>query len=383
MHFAALPPETNSGRMYSGPGPGSMLAAAAAWGELADELHTAAASYASVISALTGGVWLGPASISMAAAATTHVAWLSATAAQAGQARAQANAAAAAHAAAFAMTVPPGKIAANRALLMSLTATNFLGQNSPAIAATEARYAEMWAQDVAAMYGYAAASAAAATLTPFPPPPATTNPAGLAGQAAAVAQAVGTAPTRAHIVISTGSRVITAVPQALQRLASITPAHLVHDVLEFAADMTVFAIVPSSILSSCMSAIGAMNGLAGSAGTAAKAMGSAGGALRSAAGVVGAAGLSARPAAMPAGLGRVASVGALSVPPSWAVAAPAQGPGAAALPGISLGGAPTVMGGGPGIPGMPMATSTGRDGGNPPPRYGFRPTVMARPVSAG
>lgn len=32
-------------------------------------------------------------------------------------------------------------------------ATNILGQNTPAIAATETQYAEMWAQDAAAMYG--------------------------------------------------------------------------------------------------------------------------------------------------------------------------------------------------------------------------------------
>jgi PPE family len=50
--------------------------------------------------------------------------------------------------AAFAATVPPPVIAANRALLASLVVTNFLGQNTSTIAATEAHYAEMWAQDV-------------------------------------------------------------------------------------------------------------------------------------------------------------------------------------------------------------------------------------------
>jgi len=111
-------------------------------------------------------------------------AWMSTTAAQAEQAAAQAQAAASAYEAAFAMTVAPAVIAANRSQTMLLIATNILGQNTPAIAANEAHYGEMWAQDSAAMYAYAGSSAAASKLTLFTSPPQTTNPAGLAGQAA-------------------------------------------------------------------------------------------------------------------------------------------------------------------------------------------------------
>ncbi len=68
MDFGVMPPEVNSGRMYSGPGTGPMLAAAAAWDALAAQLHAAAASYESVISNLTAG-WRGPSSSMMAAAA--------------------------------------------------------------------------------------------------------------------------------------------------------------------------------------------------------------------------------------------------------------------------------------------------------------------------
>jgi PPE-repeat protein len=60
MDFAFLPPEINSGRMYEGPGSGPLLAAAAAWDGIAPELHTAAASYGSVISELTAGPWPRP-----------------------------------------------------------------------------------------------------------------------------------------------------------------------------------------------------------------------------------------------------------------------------------------------------------------------------------
>jgi PPE-repeat protein len=167
MDYGALPPEINSGRMYAGAGSGPMLAAATAWDGSAAELNSAAASYRSVVSGLTGGPWLGPTSMSMAAAAAPYLAWMSTTAEQANQAANQARSAAAAYEAAFAATVPPAVIAENRALLMSLVATNILGQNTPAIAATEAHYAEMWAQDATAMYGYAGASAAASTFSPF------------------------------------------------------------------------------------------------------------------------------------------------------------------------------------------------------------------------
>src|ERR1700757_2237415 len=176
--FGALPPEVNSGLMYAGAGSGPMVAAAAAWDGLAAELSSAATSYRAVVSELTGQSWLGPSSVRMAASAAPYVVWMDTTAAQAEQTANRARSAVAAYQAAFLATVPPPVIAANRALLMSLVATNIFGQNTPAIAATEAQYAEMWAQDAAAMYGYAGASAAATMLTPFTAPTQNTNPAG-------------------------------------------------------------------------------------------------------------------------------------------------------------------------------------------------------------
>jgi PPE-repeat protein len=119
MDFGLLPPEINSGRMCAGPGSGTMPAAAAAWDGLASALGSAASSYASVISGLTAGPWLGPSSVPMAAAAAPYVGWMSTTAAQAAQAATQAQAAVAAYEAAFAATVPPPVIAANRAQLMA------------------------------------------------------------------------------------------------------------------------------------------------------------------------------------------------------------------------------------------------------------------------
>src|SRR6266568_2309368 len=114
MDFAMVPPEINSGRMYAGPGSRPMLVAAQAWDKLAAELYTAAGAYQSVVAQLTAGPWLGPASASMAAAAAPYVAWLNTTAAQVTETAAQAKAAAAAYQEAFASTVSPSMIAANR-----------------------------------------------------------------------------------------------------------------------------------------------------------------------------------------------------------------------------------------------------------------------------
>ncbi|MCV7089807.1 PPE family protein [Mycobacterium interjectum] len=220
--FGALPPEINSGRMYVGAGAGPMLAAAAAWDELATQLQSTAAAYGSTIQGLAVGPWTGPSSIAMAAAATPYVAWMNATGAQAEEAASQAKIAAGAYETAFAATVPPPVITANRALLMALIATNFLGQNTPAIAATEAQYAEMWAQDAAAMYAYAASSATASQLTPFTEPPQTTNSAAAPMQAAAVSQSSGTGGLN---IGSQLSQLVNSLPTALQNMAtSTTPA---------------------------------------------------------------------------------------------------------------------------------------------------------------
>ncbi|OBF24518.1 hypothetical protein A5725_07560 [Mycobacterium kubicae] len=189
MDFASLPPEINSARMYSGPGSAPLIHAAAAWHRLARDLTATAASYAEVISGLTGEEWAGSSALSMAAAAAPYVAWMKATAAQAEQAAAQAVAAANAYESAHAATVPPAEIAVNRSTMMALVQTNIFGQNTPAIATSEADYSEMWAQDIVVMDSYAGSSAAAAELTPFTLPPGTTTGTDSAVEAAAAAAA--------------------------------------------------------------------------------------------------------------------------------------------------------------------------------------------------
>jgi PPE-repeat protein len=174
LDYGLLPPEINSARMYAGPRSGALWAAAAAWDTVAAELGATASSFQSTVSSLTGGPWRGPASTAMATAATPYVQWLTATSAHAEAVAIQTRLSAGAFETAFAATVPPEIVAANRALLMTLIATNILGQNTAAIAATEAEYAGMWAQDVTAMTGYdLATTAAGAAQTPFSAPPLT------------------------------------------------------------------------------------------------------------------------------------------------------------------------------------------------------------------
>jgi hypothetical protein len=167
-HFAWLPPEINSALMYAGPGAGPLLAAASAWNGLAGELHSSAASFLSVTQDLAGSSWLGPSAAAMMAVSAQYAGFLRTAAAQAEQAAGQAAATASAFEAALAATVQPAVVTANRGLVNVLAATNWLGQNAPAIMDIEAAYEQMWALDVAAMAGYHFdASAAAQRLAPW------------------------------------------------------------------------------------------------------------------------------------------------------------------------------------------------------------------------
>jgi PPE-repeat protein len=208
-----FPPEVNSSLMYSGAGSGPLMAAASAWDELAADLEATAASYQTVLTQLTGATWLGPSSERMAAATTPYVDWLAGTAGQAAQTSAQARFAAAAYESAFASTVEPAVIAANRALLAALVATNFLGQNTPAIAATEALYMEMWFQDGLTMDTYATLAQQAVVLPQQTPAP-TASDGGTSADAAAAAQST------AQSASSTGTNLATALQNLFPSLSS-------------------------------------------------------------------------------------------------------------------------------------------------------------------
>ena len=146
--------------MFTGPGSGPLLDAAAAWSGLAEELAKSAASLWAVTSELVSGSWLGASSAAMMAVASQYAAWLRTAAAQAEGAAGQATAVAGEFEAALTAAVQPAVVAANRGLVRMLAGANWLGQNAPAIADVEAAYEQMWAMDVAAMSGYHANASA-------------------------------------------------------------------------------------------------------------------------------------------------------------------------------------------------------------------------------
>jgi PPE-repeat protein len=364
VDFGALPPEINSGRMYAGAGSGPLAAAEAAWQGLASELGSAATSYQAAVFDLTAGPWAGPSSVSMAAAAAPYAAWMSSTAAAAAQAASQLGAAIAAYEAAFAATVPPPLIAANRALLAVFVAANIVGQNTPAIAAIEALYAEMWAQDAGAMYGYAGASAAATTVTPFNPPPPTTNPAGTGTQAAAVTRAAASPAGAAQNVLSQVPNLLQSLSGSLQSLPDSATAGILGGLnspgsvalSSFYETAAVNVLTPGYL--TAFLPVGVVNWLIPTYGgipaaPAAEAAAAPAAGLADVADLAGSYGLGG--AGVSAGLGQAATVGALSVPQSWATASPAIRLAATALPAAGLDGVPQA---GPaglgGFGGMPM-----------------------------
>ena len=352
-----------------------------------------AASYESVISQLSGSEWQGPSSEAMAAAAQPYITWLTTTSGQLQEAATQAIASAAAYQAAHSASVPPALILANRTQLAQLVAKNTLGQYTGAIAALEAQYGEFWAQDAAAMYGYASASSAAATLSPLNPPEQNTNPAGQGQQAAAVSSAAGSNGSTAALNNSLGglqnAASAAASPAAdtgtsiLSALNSLFGAPILGNTIYNigvtlawnTAMMTAtlpllghfLAGAPFGVTISDTTPLGAGLGFGSTLAGASSGVGGVGGATL-------------------AGMGSASSVGGMSVPAAWSAATPeVAGVGDATLAGS--GGTAAAdetagMGGG-GMNGvMPgMASAGGKSGmGMAGPRYGTKPKFMPTQV---
>ncbi|OBF11861.1 PPE family protein [Mycobacterium sp. 852002-10029_SCH5224772] len=394
MDYGAFPPEFNSARIYTGPGSGSLMAAASAWSALAAELNSAALGYEQVVTSLSSEEWLGTASVTMAQAVEPYIAWMTASAAQAEEAAAQARAAAASYEAALSSSVPPPLVASNRMQSKQLQATNVLGQNTPLIAQLEAQYGEYWAQDAGAMYSYAGQSSAATKQTPFQQAPKITNDSGQANQTAAVSQATSnsTATNTSKILQTmatpgsngTDPTAGTTAPTA-QSTGGTTPSGSLSDLVSaynpFSSlfynteGLPYFSIGMGNNFVQIGKSLGLITSAAPAAAKALPALGGLGGML-------GGGAAAAHPVAA---LGSAASIGGkLSVPVAWS-GAPAVAPALGhAIPVSTISAAPEAAGG-PGnlLGGMPLAGAGAGGHGGAGPKYGFRPTVMARPPFAG
>ncbi|GJP24090.1 PPE family protein [Mycobacterium marinum] len=377
--------------MYTGPGSASLRAAAASWNSISVELHSAAESYRAMIADLTSFQWLGPSSAAMIASMLPYVEWLEATAVQAGHSAMQASAAAAAYEQAFAMTVPPPAIVANRTELAGLIATNFFGQNTAAIAANEAEYAEMWATDATAMTSYSTTSATARALTPFTSPHQSTNPAGLGAQSAAVANSTANAAADGgnwlgNLIITIGEAFAPFAPEVTVALVAVGEAiNALPFPSFFADDFTILDGILAfyATIGSIQNIESMSSGIIGTEDTlglvphAAAAAADAPNAL---------AALGGEPA-MGAELGPIAAelssgnrIGQMSVPPSWSEPKVTTIKALQATPLTTL---PTDEVPASGIPGMPGMAMTGAGRGGVAPRYGVRLTVMPRTFSGG
>ncbi|MDP7701760.1 MULTISPECIES: PPE family protein [unclassified Mycobacterium] len=391
--YGLLPPEINSGLIYAGPGAGSLLAAASAWSGLAADLQEAASGHRSVITALTSGPWLGPAAASLTASVSPFLAWLDNSAEQAAEAASQATAAVTAYETAFAASVPPPLIAANRALLQELIASNLLGQNSSAISTLEAQYAEFWAQDSGAMYSYAGSAAAATKLAELPAPAEVVDPYGLADQAIAVFKAqYNSGYTN---VMNVASQVNPRVSDVLKTLSSPINGTAIDQFLVANTPLDDVVSLYSKYLSPYVNSLAAMiqstqsfgqvsNGLtamanfakpAAAAAKAAEGAASAAGAAAAGAGQS-AAGAAGSLGGVAAGLGKAIPIGGLSAPANWVPWHATTNPGiASAIPAAAESNS------------FPMAPPFGQffNGGygRNQPTYGFKPSVMAKPPAAG
>jgi len=302
--------------------------------------------------------------------------------------------------------VPPPLIAANRATLAQAMATNVLGQNSGVIAQLEAQYGEMWAQDATAMYTYAGQSATATKVSPYTAAPQVADPSASAKQAASTASATGTSAGTAQ---NTLQQAVTSTPSQLQSLANpnaTTAATTTNPFSEIWFLLTGQTASPTNLGAVLNGyapyagflynteglpyfSIGMGNNFvqiaksAGILGSAAPAAAKAATGAAQGLGGLGAA-LGGGGGHVAAGLGGGAHVAGLSVPQSWPGAtAPSIAKPISAVPVSEVITAPD-SGAGNLVGGVPAAGVGGPvRGAGAGPRYGFKPTVMARPLSAG
>lgn len=181
--WMAMPPEVHSALLTAGPGPGSLLAAAAQWQQLSLQYSQAATELSAILADVQGSGWEGLSAVQYVAAHVPYLAWLEESALAAAVTAAQHETVAGAYGTAVATMPTLVELAANHVTNAALVATNFFGINTIPIAVNEADYARMWIQAADTMIVYqAVAEAATAAVPPAQPAPSIVAPGGEARQ---------------------------------------------------------------------------------------------------------------------------------------------------------------------------------------------------------
>ncbi|MGH3676760.1 MAG: PPE domain-containing protein, partial [Mycobacterium sp.] len=170
----------------------SVAAATAAHEALAAALAAEGARMGATTGATAATGWIGAGGTAMIATAIPYVAALEALSAWVQQSAASAAAIEQAYATARAAMIQVPICTTNRTTQVALVKTNIVGQNTPAIIGLDTEYfGHFWTNNAAQMGSYEGIVTPILAALGIPPPaaPLTANPAGMAGQAAAIGEA--------------------------------------------------------------------------------------------------------------------------------------------------------------------------------------------------